>query len=636
MVRLKLWQWAVLGLPIAAIVGFLLIASGVQIHTWGLSWVWAIFTVMLVGWRFLLVKWTRPAVDPLEIVMAVKQELEAEIDSTSSLTGGMGQKTEAALQQILEAVQNDPPVWEDWSTFWQRCQELVTAIAQVYHPEVKRPLLNIYIPQAYTLIRGTVEDMDQWMDKLSPALNQVTVGQAVEGYEIYRKLEPSARKLLRVWNWAQWFLNPVTAIARQATQRHGNQASQQLLVNLSQLLKQAALRNLSNQAIALYSGKLPVLEAVAPLTIPVAKTQTLQEILAQAEPLEQVEQKPVNILLVGRTGAGKSSLINTLFVEDKAAVDLLPSTDAIQEYHWQSKTGDTLTLWDTPGYEQANRADFRDLVIDRATQSDVLLLVTPALDPALQMDVDFLTDVKAMIPDLPAIAAVTQVDKLRPIREWNPPYDWQAGASPKETAIREATQYRAAQLNKFCNWVLPVVTGNIEIGRVAWGMEALSLGLIDAIAPAKQLRLARFLRNLEARTAAAAKIIDRYTFQMATTQGLAALLKSPVLTFIATLTTGTPTLAYLLAEQIPIEQLPVVIGKLQMAYDLFSLLSADNPNARNFDLLALWSILLDNTASPELNAWAFGHAIAEYWTQSLTADQLQQRFQHYLQEAGKL
>jgi len=636
MVRLKLWQWAVLGLPIAAIVGFLLIASGVQIHTWGLSWVWAIFTVMLVGWRFLLVKWTRPAVDPLEIVMAVKQELEAEIDSTSSLTGGMGQKTEAALQQILEAVQNDPPVWEDWSTFWQRCQELVTAIAQVYHPEVKRPLLNIYIPQAYTLIRGTVEDMDQWMDKLSPALNQVTVGQAVEGYEIYRKLEPSARKLLRAWNWAQWFLNPVTAIARQATQRHGNQASQQLLVNLSQLLKQAALRNLSNQAIALYSGKLPVLEAVAPMTIPAAKTQTLQEILAQAEPLEQVEQKPVNILLAGRTGAGKSSLINTLFVEDKAAVDLLPSTDAIQEYHWQSKTGDTLTLWDTPGYEQANRADFRDLVIDRATQSDVLLLVTPALDPALQMDVDFLTDVKAMIPDLPAIAAVTQVDKLRPIREWNPPYDWQAGASPKETAIREATQYRAAQLNKFCNWVLPVVTGNIEIGRVAWGMEALSLGLIDAIAPAKQLRLARFLRNLEARTAAAAKIIDRYTFQMATTQGLAALLKSPVLTFIATLTTGTPTLAYLLAEQIPIEQLPVVIGKLQMAYDLFSLLSADNPNARNFDLLALWSILLDNTASPELNAWAFGHAIAEYWTQSLTADQLQQRFQHYLQEAGKL
>ena len=636
MVRLKLWQWAVLGLPIAAIVSFLLIASGVQIHSWGLSWIWAIFTLLLVGWRFLLVKWTRPAVNQLEAVMAeVTEELKAASTDAYASTEGTGQQLETALQQILEAVKTDPPVWEDWSTFWQRCQELVTAIAQVYHPEVKRPLLNIYIPQAYTLIRGTVDDMDQWMDKLSPALNQVTVGQAVEAYEIYRKLEPSARKLLQVWNWAQWFLNPAVAIAKQATQRSGNQASQQLLVNLSQLMKQAALRNLSNQAIALYSGKLPDLESVAPMTIPAAKTQTLQEILSQAEPLEQVEQKPVNILLVGRTGAGKSSLINTLFVEDKAAVDLLPSTDAIQAYHWQSTTGDALTLWDTPGYEQANRADFRDLVLDRASQSDVLLLITPALDPALQMDVDFLTDVKDVIPDLPAIAAVTQVDKLRPIREWNPPYDWESGTLPKESAIREATQYRVAQLDKFCTGVLPVVTGNAQIGRAAWGMEALSLGLVDAIAPAKQLRLARFLRNLEARTIAAAKIIDRYTFQMATTQGLTALLKSPVLTFIATLTTGTPTLAYLLAEQIPIEQLPIVIGKLQMAYDLFSLLSADNPNARNFDLLALWSILLDNTASPELNAWAFGHAITEYWTQSLTAEQLQQRFHHYLREAEK-
>jgi uncharacterized protein len=641
MVRLQLWQWAVLGLPIAGIVSFLLIASGAQIHTWGVNWIWAIFTLLLVGWRFLLVQWLRPAVDPLEAVMSeVKEELQTASGNASTASGGASggtaQQTEAALQQILESVQADPPIWEDWATFWQRCQELVTAIAQVYHPEVKRPLLNIYIPEAYTLIRGTVDDMDQWMNKLSPALNQVTIGQAVQAYEVYRKLEPSARKLLRVWNWAQWFLNPAVAIAKQVTQRRGTQANQQLLVNLNQLVKQAALRNLSNQAIALYSGKLPALESVAPTsTIPVVKTQTLQEILAQAEPLDQVEQKPVNILLVGRTGAGKSSLINTLFVENKATVDLLPSTDAIQDYHWKSTTGDALTLWDTPGYEQANRADFRELVLDRATQADVLLLVTPALDPALQMDVDFLTDVKAAIPDLTAIAAVTQVDKLRPIREWNPPYDWELGASLKETAIREATQYRAAQLDKFCDWVLPVVAGDPEIGRGAWGLEALSLGLVDAIAPAKQLRLARFLRNLEARTSAAAKIIDRYTFQMATTQGLTALLKSPVLGFISTLTTGSPNLAYLLAEQIPIEQLPVVIGKLQMAYDLFSLLSDDNPNARNFDLLALWSILLDNTTAPELNAWAFGHAVTEYWTQPLTPEQLQQRFQHYLQEGRK-
>ncbi|HEY9662694.1 MAG TPA: GTPase, partial [Allocoleopsis sp.] len=174
----------------------------------------------------------------------------------------------------------------------------------------------------------------------------------------------------------------------------------------------------------------------------------------------------------------------------------------------------------------------------------------------------------------------------------------------------------------------------------AWGVEALSVALVEAIDPAKQLRLARFLRNLDARTVAAAKIIDHYTFQMATTQGLTALLKSPVLQFVATLTTGSPSLAYVLAEQIPIEQLPVVIGKLQMAYDLFSLLSPESDHIRNFDLLSLWPLLLENPPTPGQNAsmtsrsaWAFGHALVEYWTRNLTIDQLRDRFEHYLKSA---
>jgi predicted GTPase len=92
--------------------------------------------------------------------------------------------------------------------------------------------------------------------------------------------------------------------------------------------------------------------ASSPTPLPTAKTQTLQAILDQAEPLDQVAQQPVNILLVGRTGAGKSSLINTLFKADQAEVDVLPSTDQVRRYHWQGDSGDALTLWDSPGYEQ--------------------------------------------------------------------------------------------------------------------------------------------------------------------------------------------------------------------------------------------------------------------------------------------
>jgi small GTP-binding protein len=630
MIRLKPWQWIILVSPIAVIISFLLISAGTQIHAWGLSWIWALFTFVFVGWRWLLVRWTKPAINQIEAVFAeVREELETTTENNLVIETNTTKAVETALENILTAAANDLPIWEDWQTFWRRCQDLVVAISHIYNPQVKYPLLNIYIPQVYGLIRGTVDDMDQWMQKLSPVLNQVTVGQAYQTYEVYRKLEPSARKLWKVWNWAQWVLNPLTAVAKKASEGVGNRASQELLINLSQLLREAALRNLCKQAIVLYAGT--KIELLTP-TLPQVKTQTLRDILTQAEPPEIVAQKPVNILIIGRTGAGKSSLINTLFQNELAAVDVLPSTDTIQNYHWETENGETLNLWDTPGYEQVKREDLRDLVIDYASNADLLLLVTPALDPALQMDVDFLQDVKLEVADLPIITILTQVDRLRPIREWQPPYDWENGEKPKEISIREATKYRQQLLENFANLVLPVVTNDPKNNRNDWNIEALSSGLLATIDPAKQLRLTRFLRNLETRTTTAATIIEHYTFQMTTTQGIAALLKSPVLQFISTLSTGSPTLAYLLAEQIPIEQLPIVIGKLQMAYELFPLLNIDNSKSRNFDLLSLWPLLLENPSTPDRNAWAFGHALIEYWTQDLTIEQLRTRFNYYLQQ----
>ncbi len=638
MIQLKKWQLAILAIPPLAVVAFLMISAGRQINNWGINWIWGIFALVFVGWRWLLVKWTRPTVTQMEEVIA---EVNKQIPTTDNTTtppieNETTKQLETTLQEILKSCRNDPPFWEDWQIFWQRCQEVVVAVANAYHPEVKYPLLNIHIPQAYGLIRGTVDDVDKWMQKLSPTLNQITVGQAYQGYEIYRKLEPSARKLFQALGWAQWLLNPVAAAAKLASRRYSEQANQQLLFNFSQILREVALRNLSRQAIALYGGSnlefsdfSGTVSTIPTPSLPKAETQTLEKIIAQAQPAETVEQKPVNILLVGRTGAGKSSLINTLFEADRAEVDVLPSTDEIKNYQWQTEMGEILNLWDTPGYEQANRTDLRKLVLDYAQTADLLLLVTPALDPALQMDVDFLQDMKGEITDLPTIVMMTQVDRLRPMREWQPPYDWVWGERAKEKSIREATQYRAEILGDFCNQVLPVVTADIKSNRNAWNVDAISLSLVEAIAPAKQLRLARFLRDREARSVAAAKIIDRYTFQMATTQGLTALLKSPLLQFISTLTTGSPTLAYLLAEKIPVEELPVVIGKLQMAYDLFSLLSGDT-NLGSFDLLALWPLLLENPATPDRNAWAFGHALVEYWMQNLTVEQLRERFENYL------
>ncbi|HSM83560.1 MAG TPA: GTPase [Nodosilinea sp.] len=626
MVRLKPWQWAVLALPLVAIAGFIVTAAGVQIHAWGLNWIWAVIVLMLVLWRGLLARWTRPVFKQMEAALEqVQQELDEAIEAEAPVGISSTGSAAAALEEILVAAQQDPPVWEDWNPFWERCRAVVTAVAQAYHPGVKYPLLNIYLPDAYGLLRGTVDDVDRWIETLAPVLGQVTVGQAVQGYEVYRQVEPSARKLWQAWSWAQWLLNPAAAAARTLSEPTNALANQQLLGNLNALLREATLRNLYRQAVALYGGELPAMPGPQK-PLPQAQTQTLRDILDRAQSVEQVAAAPVKILLVGRTGAGKSSVINTLFDADRAEVDVLPSTDTLSTYRWQGEGGDMLTLWDSPGYEQVDRADYRDQLLDCAHQADLLLLVTPALDPALQMDADLLRDLRAEVPGLRAIAALTQVDRLRPLREWQPPYDWQGGNRPKEIAIREATRYRQEQLGEWCDRTIPLVTRAGE--RPAWNTDALATALIELIDPAKELRLARFLGDREAKVTAAARLIDRYRLQMSTTQGIATFLKSPVLQFLATLTTGTPTLAYLLAEQIPVEQLPVVIGKLQLAYDLFKVVG---PATAQLDLLTLWPLLLEHNHQPDRAAWAFGHALVEYWSQGLTVEATRQRVEHYLE-----
>jgi len=623
MVRLKAWQWVVLALPITGIIGFLAVAAGLQIHQWGMSWIWAVVVVVFVGWRWLLAQWLQPPiVEQVETALAELDQAEISVVAETDRT----QQAQAELQKILQAAREDAPPWENWTVFFQRCQTLINAIARVYYPQVKRPLLNIYVPQAYKLVRDTVDDVDRWMQQLSPALNQLTIAQVYEAYELYQKLEPATRTALKIWNWSQWLLNPAAALAKTATRQYSTTANQQLVVNLGQLLREQTLKALGARAIALYSGASSKgLELPKPAP---ASTQTLRDILAQADNPETLEQKPVNLLLVGRTGAGKSSLINTLFFREQAAVDVLPRTDRLQTYHWQAEEGE-LVLWDAPGYEQIRRPELRELVLDQLTEVDTLLLVTPATDPALQMDLAFLQEAKE-VADLPVITIVTHVDRLRPIREWQPPYNWQQGNQPKERSIREAVQYRQEVLGTYCNLILPLVTADIGKGRGGWGTSTLSEALIASISPAKQLRLARFLQDLDARTTAAAKIIEQYAFQMSTTQGLTALLKSPVLNFISTLMTGSPALAVLLAEKIPVERSPIVLGKLQMAYELFSLLARPGrEKTSSFDLRGLWPLLLES-APPADDAWALGHALVEYWGQSLTSEQLWDRYHHYL------
>jgi len=117
---------------------------------------------------------------------------------------------------------------------------------------------------------------------------------------------------------------------------------------------------------------------------------------------------------------------------------------------------------------------------------------------------------------------------------------------------------------------------------------------------------------------------------MSTTQGLTALLKSPILGFLSTLMTGSPQLATILAAQLPIEEAPVVMGKLQMAFDLYGLLGDDR---QKFDLMILWPLVQQkNDQSISRQTWALGQTLVEFWLGQTERAQLGDRYADFLQK----
>ena len=631
MLKLKRWQWTVLGLPPLMLFTGLLVLSGLQLQQWGLSSVWALVAIAAVGWRWGFSQWTKPSPGALEQKLSdVRSQLQDTLAETAQKVPP--DQVETVLRQTLAAAQADPPLWEDWASFAQRCQTLIRDIAHLYHPEVKYPLLNIYVPQAYGLIRGTVDDLDRYMRVAAPALNQVSVAQVYQTYETYQALEKPLRRLGTVLDLSRWLWNPIGAVAREAGRPIGSQANQQLVVNFSQTLRETALTILCKQAIALYGGitTLDFEQAVPTST----QSQSLRALMEAADSTQAIASEPINLLLVGRTGAGKSSLINTLFQQDRAAVDVLPSTDQMTSYRWETPAQETLVLWDSPGYEQVDRADFRQQVLAQAAQADVLLLVNPALDPALEADMAFLKDLAREGQEIPILLVVTQVDRLRPVREWAPPYDWQQGDRLKERNIRAAVDYRQAQMGGWVQQILPLVTQSDADDRSAWGSDALATQLVEAITPAKSQRLAQFLRSREARITAALRLIERYALQMSSSQGIVALVKTPLFAFLSARFTGTPELGTLLAQSLPAEQVPVIASKMMLTYELAVLLNERGNLFRPGEILKLWPILVQNSdRAPAQNAWAWGQALVEYWTKDLSVNALKSRFADYLEDS---
>lgn len=85
--------------------------------------------------------------------------------------------------------------------------------------------------------------------------------------------------------------------------------------------------------------------------------------------------KPLSVVVVGQTGTGKSSLLNSLFNAGFQTSDIAPCTKEVQEVAAFNDKGEKIIFYDMPGIGESTDADshYLSLYADRLAVADIVL-----------------------------------------------------------------------------------------------------------------------------------------------------------------------------------------------------------------------------------------------------------------------
>lgn len=471
------WQELLLGLMVALPWLSLLLFGLLWIWQSGYVAVWALASAVvgLATWPWARYLRKRAREDARHFL--------ADLSKPSAEWTGLG--TDAWADVIALADTTPPFTFAELDPVLDRGRETIEAVARRFHPEASDAWLQFRLTDALLLAERLGRDVREQALRYIPGMKALRISHVLWVHRQHEQYGPVAQTAWRVgyglWRLVRAVRNPLQAAAQETRSATDEGTVGALSYRLRAYFTRLLVLEVGHAAIDLYSGRLALSDA---------ELRAAQR--ADTEGSFAADVAPVRILLVGQVSAGKSSLLNALAQEVRAAVGPLPTTASASEYRLDVDGQPAVTLVDMPGLDDPIAV--REKMLAQITRADLIVWVASATQPARETDRQGLEQLRSWsqmqpIRRVPSVLlALTHVDQLRPAAEWQPPYNVTTPTGTKAQTIRAAMDLVAATLSIATSTIVPIA---VPPGREPYNVDALWARIAIEIDEAKLVQLDR-------------------------------------------------------------------------------------------------------------------------------------------------
>ena len=260
--------------------------------------------------------------------------------------------------------------------------------------------------------------------------------------------------------------------------------------------------------------------------------EKIQQIIEEAVGRFEDEQEDPRILVLGATGVGKSSLINAIFGEKLQAVNTIQSTTREFSTHEYKIDGAKILITDSPGYGEVGYDEqYSKKVVTEAENCHAVTLVLKADVKYYKKDLQIIGSA-SKDPDLslekPLLIALNQIDKIKPSREWNPPYEWEAPPRDDDSEkVRNIKEKVALVKDQFKAVIgrretIAVPTMSDEEEGPIFGIDKFKIKLLQILPETSRYRFARSAKLAEEASKGVLEQLDKEADRIITTAATSA------------------------------------------------------------------------------------------------------------------